>query len=219
MAQEAPVRSREEDEELQRSNKKVKEVHSINNSPRAEVRAEDSRNSNKERLTGVIAGAYEEAFSVENGMETEVESDDESSDLAAGIVAVNLSGARKASIRAQWTNALIVKVVGKTVGYQFPSSRIMSLWKPVGRLVCVDLEKDFFLVRFSLKEDYERVLKDGPWFIGGHYLSVRKWEPNFKPAMASVSSIALWVRLPQLPIEYYEPSVLKDIGPWSSLKD
>lgn len=169
MTQKAVVRSREEDQELQRSNKKVKEVHSTNNSPRAE----DRRSSYKERLTSEIPGAYEEALSFENGMETEVEFNDESSDLAAGIVAEYLSRARKTSIKAQWTNALIVKVVRKTVGYQFLSSRIMSLWKPIGRLVCVDLEKDFFLVHFSLKADYERVSKDGPWFIGGHYLSIR----------------------------------------------
>ena len=74
------------------------------------------------------------------------------------------------------------------------------------------LEKDFFLVRFSQKEDYEKVLKDGPWFIGEHYLSIRKWKPNLKLATVSVSSIVVWVHLPQLPIEYYEPSVLRDIG-------
>ena len=95
-------------------------------------------------------------------METEVESNNESSDLAAGIAAMNLSEARKVSIRAQWLNALIVKVVGKTLGYQYILSRIMTIWKPSGRLDCVDLEDDFFLVRFSLKVDYERVLRDGP---------------------------------------------------------
>nr|POE64124.1 hypothetical protein CFP56_08495 [Quercus suber]POF10140.1 hypothetical protein CFP56_74779 [Quercus suber] len=108
MTQEAAIRSRKEDEELQRSTKKVKEAHYAITSPRAEER----RTSYKERLTGEILSAYEEAFSFEYGMETEVESDNESSDLAAGIVAVNLSGARKANIRAQWTNAPIVKAIG-----------------------------------------------------------------------------------------------------------
>lgn len=145
-------------------------------------------------------------------METEVDSDDESSDIAAEIAAVNLSRARKANIRALWSNALIIKVIGKSVGYQFLTARINYLWKPSGRLDCVDLKKDFFLVRFSLKVDYERVLGEGPWFVGGHYLSIRKWEPNFKPTSASVSSVVVWVRLPQLPIEYYEPSALRDIG-------
>lgn len=74
--------------------------------------------------------------------------------------------------------------------------------------LCGSRKGFFFLVRFSLKEDYERVLKDGPWFIGGHYLSIRNWEPNFKPSTASVSSIAMWVRLSELPIEYYEPLAL-----------
>ena len=145
-------------------------------------------------------------------MEIEVESDDECLDLAAGIVAVNLFGSRKANMRAQWVNALIIKVVGKIVGYHFLSSRVMSLWKPSGRMDCVDMEKGLFLIHFSLKEDYERVLKDGPWFVGGHYLSIRNWEPNFKPSMANVTFVAVWIRLSELPIEYYKPLVLRELG-------
>lgn len=145
-------------------------------------------------------------------MEIEVESDDECLDLAAGIVAVNLFGSRKANMRAQWVNALIIKIVGKIVGYHFLSSRVMSLWKPSGWMDCIDMEKGLFLIHFSLKEDYERVLKDGPWFVGGHYLSIRNWEPNFKPSMANVTSVAVWIRLSELPIEYYKPSVLWELG-------
>lgn len=98
------------------------------------------------------------------------------------------------------------------MGYHFLTSRIMSIWKPCGRLECIDLEQDFFLIRFSLKEDFDRVLKEGPWFVGGHFLSIRKWEPNFKPSTTSVSSVAVWVRFLELPIEYYEPTVLRDLG-------
>jgi len=50
-------------------------------------------------------------------MDMVADSDDESSDLVAGIAAVNLASVRKASIRSLWTNTLIVKVVGKTVGF------------------------------------------------------------------------------------------------------
>lgn len=52
----------------------------------------------------------------------------------------------------------------------------------------------------------------GPWFIGGHFLSVRPWESFFKPATANVTSIAVWVRLHALPMELYETVVLKQIG-------
>ena len=54
--------------------------------------------SYKEKLLGEIPGAYEQAFVFEYDMETEPESDDETSDSEVGIAAVNLSGDRKASI-------------------------------------------------------------------------------------------------------------------------
>lgn len=76
----------------------------------------------------------------------------------------------------------------------------------------MDLGKDYFLVRFPNQEDLEVVLKKGPWFIVGHFLSIRRWEANFKPSEARVSSVAVWVRLNELPIEYYDAIVLRQIG-------
>ena len=43
----------------------------------------------------------------------------------------------------------------------------------------IDLGYDFFLVKFSILDDYQKTLKQGPWFVGENYLSVRKWEPKF----------------------------------------
>ena len=77
---------------------------------------------------------------------------------------------------------------------------------------CIDFGNDFFLIRFSITEDRARVLKGGPWFVGGHYLSIRCWEPNFMAKTAKLSALTVWIRLPGFPIEYYEPSVLRDIG-------
>lgn len=46
----------------------------------------------------------------------------------------------------------------------------------------------------------------------GHYLFIRGWEPNFKSSTANLSSVVERIRLPELPIEYYEPLVLRAIG-------
>ena len=100
----------------------------------------------------------------------------------------------------------------KTVGYHFLISRLVSLWKLVGKMECIDLGNDFFLIIFSITKDRARVLKGGPWFVKGHYLSIRCWEPNFMAETAKLSAVAVWIRLLGLPIEYYEPSVLRDIG-------
>lgn len=172
----------------------------------------NEKRSYRDKLLGEIAGAFERAFDVGHNMEMEVDSDDEFSDLPLGEKAVKLSGTTKSRIRAQRSNAVILKVVGKSTGYSFLHSRIVSMWKPSGRMDCVNLGQDFFLVRFAEKVDLDRVLKGGPWFVGGHYLSIRQWEPNFKASHANLSSVAVWIQLPELPIEYYEPSVFQEIG-------
>ncbi|OMO80575.1 hypothetical protein COLO4_24034 [Corchorus olitorius] len=62
------------------------------------------------------------------------------------------------------------------------------------------------------EEDYSYVLKEGPRFIGGYFLTVRKWEPNFRAAEATFSSVAVWVRLHGLPVGFFDLDVLKRIG-------
>ena len=145
-------------------------------------------------------------------MDADSDSDEDTEELCDGMAAICLSKETKQRIRAPWAKALIVKVFGKTVGFNFLHAKLMGLWKPAGRVDMVDLGKDFFLMRFSLTEDLELVLKKGPWFIGEHFLSIRKWEANFKPSEAQVSSVAVWVRFHELPIEYYDAEVLRQIG-------
>ena len=100
----------------------------------------------------------------------------------------------------------------RSFGFNYIQNRLLSLWKLAGRLDCVDLEYGFFLTRFSLREDYEAILKKGPWFIGEHFSSIKPWEPDFRPETASISSIAVWIRLNNLPIEYYNTEALHHIG-------
>ena len=77
---------------------------------------------------------------------------------------------------------------------------------------CIDLGFDFFLIKFELREDVDSILKGGPWFIGQHFLAIRQWEPEFQASSATLSSVAMWIRLPELPIEFYEHNALLKIG-------
>ena len=68
------------------------------------------------------------------------------------------------------------------------------------------------MIKFSEEADYDKVLKGGPWFVGEHFLAIRQWEPYFKASEVSFNSVAVWVRLLELPIEFYGNSVLLEIG-------
>lgn len=81
-------------------------------------------------------------------------------ELIEGMVDVQLSKETKACIRAPWEKALIVKVYGRTVGYNYLTFKVNTLWKPTTRMDCVDLRKDLFLI--SDDSDYDKVLQGGP---------------------------------------------------------
>ena len=213
--------SQEEQDELARSNKKVKDVthagfsdgqHSGPSSPSHNSGHWNQSVSFKEKLIGDIPGAYTQAFSLGDLMEDDGDSDEEVEVLRQGFVGVKLTKEFKQKIRGPWVKALIVKVFGRDVGYHFLRDKLLAMWKLAGRLDCVHLGRGFFLVRLSLREDVDNVLKKGPWFVGGHFLSIRPWEPNFRASSANVSSVALWIRLNELPIEYYNVEALQLIG-------
>lgn len=83
-------------------------------------------------------------------------------ELIEDMVDVQLSKETKACIRAPWEKALIVKVHGRTVGYNYLTFKVNTLWKPTTRMDCVDLGKDLFLIKFSDDSDYDKVLQGGP---------------------------------------------------------
>nr|POE75443.1 hypothetical protein CFP56_50698 [Quercus suber] len=216
--------SREEEAELARSNKKVKDIHhaDFNNESRKGSPSPDSHNAEaffggsfKEKLVGDIPGAYVKAFEFENLMDEDVESDCENEEVAnrnrVGRVNVKLSKETKRRIRGPWSRAIIVKLVGRSVGFTYLKSKLSQLWRPSARMDFVDLSYGFFLVRFFSKEDLDSILMKGPWFIGDHFLSIRPWEPCFKPSTTNVALIAVWIRLYELPIELYDIEVLKQI--------
>ena len=106
-------------------------------------------------------------------MDAEVDSDEEVETILGGLAAVRFPQELKWQIRTPWSKAFIVKVYGRTVGFNFLHNRLLAMWKPVGQLDCVGLGNIFFLTRLSLREDYENIIKRGPRFIGEHFLSIR----------------------------------------------
>ena len=125
-------------------------------------------------------------------MEEDPDSDDDDVDIGdssrVGVVAMKLSKETKRRIRGPWSKAIIIKLVGRSIGLNYLQSKLSTLWQPTCRMDCVDLTFGFFLVRFYSKEDLENVIKKGPWFIGDNFLSLRPWELFLKPSSANCLS-------------------------------
>ena len=202
-----PPRSSEEEDELGCSVKKFKESSGAKHftPPQTLVSYKDS-------LVGDIPRAYEQAFKLDNVWDNGEESDIEVEPLIKGMAEVKLSKETKARIRAPWSKALIVKVFGRTIGFNYLTFKINALWKSTARMDCVNLGKDYFLIKFYCPIDYNKVLRGGPWFIGEHFLAIKPWEPYFRALGDNLSLVAVRVMFLELPIEFYDMEILKEIG-------
>ena len=114
-------------------------------------------------MVGEIPGAYVKAFQFAEFREEEDDFDNELEDLTEGMANIELSKETKARIRAPWSKTLIVKVYGRTVDFNYLTFKINTLWKPSAIMDCVNLGKDYFLIKFSSDDDYDKMLKGGLW--------------------------------------------------------
>ncbi|KDO38991.1 hypothetical protein CISIN_1g039962mg, partial [Citrus sinensis] len=73
-----------------------------------------------------------------------------------------------------WMNAVVAKLLGRTIGYRALCNRLNDLRKMSQGFSVID----FFLVRFKTEGDAHYALTQGPWTILGHYLTKVEYE-NF----------------------------------------
>lgn len=151
--------SREEEAELARSNKKVKDWHhaDFNDGSNDDSSPLDSmghwsttKTSFRDKLVGAIPRAYAKAFDFADQMDKDMEFDDENAKAnilhQEGTVAVKLTKETKLRIRRPWSKDIIVNLVGRLVSFNYVQSKLTQIWRPSGRMYCVDLTYGFFLV-------------------------------------------------------------------------
>ncbi|PPR93222.1 hypothetical protein GOBAR_AA27450 [Gossypium barbadense] len=59
-------------------------------------------------------------------------------------------------------NAVIIKPLGRSIGYRTLKGRFKSIWNLQGEFKLVDLDNNYFIVKLSYSKDYKRVLTERP---------------------------------------------------------
>lgn len=111
-----------------------------------------------------------------------------------------------------WRNTLIVKVLGKKVNFRTLENKLRREWEVNGTMKIIDLAEDFYLVRLSSKEDYLHALFEGPWKVADHYIIVQRWQPRFSFSASISHKVAIWIRIPCIPMELSNETMLRRIG-------
>ena len=79
----------------------------------------------------------------------------------------------KNQLAGPWKTSIILKLMGRPLGYRALQSRLASIWHPTGTMHLIDIGYGYFIMRFDVIEDYHHALMDGPWFMGDQYLHVQ----------------------------------------------
>ncbi|KAK9006785.1 hypothetical protein V6N11_019118 [Hibiscus sabdariffa] len=104
----------------------------------------------------------------------EVHKEDVTRSLIDGIPSIEFSDRIQSLAERSLDQTLVVKLLGRRIGYTTLHTKILELWKPQQSIRLMDIENDYFLVTFKLRSDYLKALAEGPWTIFGHYLTVQQ---------------------------------------------
>jgi hypothetical protein len=110
--------------------------------------------------------------------------------------------------RKKYQEAIIVKLLGKDLGFFTMRDRLKGIWKLTGGFDMVDVGYGFYIIQFDMAADREKVISGGPWMVFDHCLAVQPWKPNFIASQVSIDKTLVWVRIPNLGMEYYDESIL-----------
>ncbi|KAK3229967.1 hypothetical protein Dsin_001848 [Dipteronia sinensis] len=88
----------------------------------------------------------------------------------------------------------------------------MLIWGNRGLLEVLANEKGFYFFKFSDDEACSNVLEAGPWLSAGRMMILKKWHPRLILSKDFYSKIPVWVKLFNIPHEYWNEEGLSHIA-------
>ena len=149
----------------------------------------------KEARYGVGDDDKEELSNPEEDMAKQIQLDDTQPRADDGQMddtwEIWLTPELKNQLAGPWKTSVILKLMGRPLGYRALQTRLAGIWHPTSTTHLIDLGYGFFIMRFDVLKDYHHAFMDGPWFVGNQYLHVQAWEADFHPQTAKISTTAV----------------------------
>ncbi|KAK9042088.1 hypothetical protein V6N11_017167 [Hibiscus sabdariffa] len=146
--------------------------------------------SYKDKLTGGSDRAIDDDLVSLDDDDIDLLEDDVQTGEADGIPFIIFSDRVKDLAIKSMEFTLVLKVLGQRTTL---FNRITAIWKLSHQIKIIDIENDYFLMKFSSRSNYIHVLTDGPWTIFGHHITVEPWSADFDPQQDHPSRILPWV--------------------------
>ncbi|GLJ25045.1 hypothetical protein SUGI_0479320 [Cryptomeria japonica] len=106
--------------------------------------------------------------------------------------------------------AVIARIIGSKKSRQNINHWIKGNWG--NQVVVKFISKGFFVAIFTEKGTRDQILSSKNWFFDNLPLYIQPWTPNFNLTRLVVYKTTVWIRMFNLPIEYWGDQCLEKIG-------
>eukprot|EP00268_Persea_americana_P024514 TRINITY_DN23926_c0_g1_i3.p1 TRINITY_DN23926_c0_g1~~TRINITY_DN23926_c0_g1_i3.p1 ORF type:complete len:208 (-),score=27.47 TRINITY_DN23926_c0_g1_i3:37-660(-) len=110
-----------------------------------------------------------------------------------------------------WGNALVGYFIGNTPSLPEIKSCISKAWR-VKDLEIIPMADGFMLFKFHSYASGQQVLDEGPWFVYGRPLILRRWTEDISMYRDNLETTPVWVHLPNMNFCFRTTSALSKIA-------
>lgn len=72
----------------------------------------------------------------------------------------------------------------------------------------MNVDNGFFMVKYEMLADREKIMSQGPWMLFEIYLAVGQWTIHFASPITKVEKTLVWIQFLWLNLLYYDESVI-----------
>lgn len=116
------------------------------------------------------------------------------------------------SIAKKWECCLSGYILGLLPHFPSLTEFLTGRWELVGTLDLIGRGKSSFILRFSDKDERDRVLKLNNHSVSGHTLLLKVWSPSDPADNIALSEIPVWIQIRDFPVQLWDDDIFSKIA-------
>ncbi|CAL5443148.1 unnamed protein product [Camellia sinensis] len=101
-----------------------------------------------------------------------------------------------------WENALVGYFIDKRFSFHYVKTWAEKFWRNLLEDV-VSIDNGFFIFKVKSEEAMDTILENGPYYVGARLIVIKKLQPLLKLTKCEFSSVPLWVKFYNVPLELW----------------
>jgi hypothetical protein len=113
---------------------------------------------------------------------------------------------------SKWSSSLVGQFLDKPLPFYIVKRTVDALWAQYGKVEVFLLENGLYLFRFTDERIRDEIMEAKLWHIANKPLILRKWTLGMQLLKISLSTVPVWIKLHNLPIEFWNSTCLSYVA-------